>query len=200
MRCQGCEHERPKVQTSKVALPRTSQFNESVGIDISEVKDKAGVRYSILSFICLGTIYHQAAVIQGSTAGQPSLRTCLEIFLEIWVQSFGTPTEVISDRELHNCGDFAKGLSSRGIIIRNIGVESPEQVVRVKSHGGILKGMMLRIIHELGLLVCGELQVKEALSEALSTKNSQSRIKGFIPTQFAFGNLSREPRMATDEN
>ena len=89
MRCQGCEHERPKPQTSKVTLPRTSQFNESVGIDIFEVKDKAGVRYSILSFICLGTTYHQAAVIQGSTTGQPSSRKCLEIFLEKWMQILG---------------------------------------------------------------------------------------------------------------
>ena len=88
-------------------------------------------------------------------------------------------------------------MSSRGIIIRNIGVELPEQLGLVERHGGILKGMMLRFIHELGL--CGELQVKEALSEALSTKNSQSRIKGFTPTQWVFGKLPKEPGKATDE-
>ena len=197
MRCQGCEHERPKPQTAKVALPRTSQFNESVGIDIFEVKDKSGTRCSILSFICLGTTYHQAAIIQEGTTGQPSSRKCLEIFLEKWIQIFGTPTEVVSDRGLHNRGAFAKGLSSRGVILRNIGVESPEQLGRVERHGGILKGMMQRIIHELGLT--GELQVKEALSEALHTKNSQSRIKGFTPTQWVFGKLPKEPGMATDE-
>ena len=197
MRCQGCEHERPKPQTAKVALPRTSQFNESVGIDIFEVKDKSGTRYSILSFICLGTTYHQAAIIQEGTTGQPSSRKCLEIFLEKWIQIFGTPTEVVSDRGLHNRGAFAKGLSSRGVILRNIGVESPEQLGRVERHGGILKGMMQRIIHELGLT--GELQVKEALSESLHTKNSQSRIKGFTPTQWVFGKLPKEPGMATDE-
>ena len=102
---------------------------------------------------------------------------------------FGAPTEVISDRGLHNRGDFSKGLSSRGVIIRNIGVESPEQLGRVERRGGILKGMMQRIIHELGL--SGELQVKEALSEALSTKNSQSRIKGFTLTQWVFGNYPK---------
>ena len=192
MRCQGCEHERPKPQTSKVTLPRTSQFNESVGIDIFEVKDKAGVRYSIFSFICLGTAFHQAAVIRGSTTGQPSSRKCLEIFLEKWMQIFGAPTEVISNRGLHNHGDFSKGLSSRGVIIRNIGVESPEQLGRVERHGGILKGMMQRIIHELGL--SGEFQVKEALSEALSTKNSQSRIQGFTPTQWGIWKITQRTR------
>ena len=113
------------------------------------------------------------------------------------MQVFGAPTEVISDRGLHNRGDFSKGLSSRGVIIRNIGVESPEQLGRVERHGGILKGMMQRIIHELGL--SGELQVKEALSEALSTKNSRSRIKGFTPTQWVFGKLPKEPGMASDD-
>ena len=138
MRCQGCEHERPKPQTSKVTLPRTSQFNESVGIDIFEVKDKAGVRYSILSFICLGTTYHQAAVIQRSTTGQPSSRKCIEIFLEKWMRIFGAPTEVISDRGLRNCGDFSKGLSSSstGVIIRNIGVESPNDLAMLKGTEG----------------------------------------------------------------
>lgn len=110
---------------------------------------------------------------------------------------FGAPTEVISDRGLHNRGDFSKGLSSRGVIIRNIGVESPEQLGRVERHGGILKGMMQRIIHKLGL--SGELQVKQALSEALSTKSSQSRIKGFTPTQWVFGQLPKEPGMASDD-
>ena len=87
--------------------------------------------------------------------------------------------------------------SSRGVIIRNIGVESLEQRGHVERHGGILKGMMQRIIHELGL--SSELQVKEALSQALSTKNSQSRIKGFTPTQWVFGKLPKEPGLPSDD-
>ena len=90
MRCQGCEHERPKPQTAKVALPRTSQFNESVGIDIFEVKDKAGIRYSILSFVRLGTTYHQAAIIQEGATGQPSSRKFpgdIDMDPDIWYTS-----------------------------------------------------------------------------------------------------------------
>ena len=199
LRCPGCEHERPKPQTAKVALPRAYQFNESVGrgIDIFEVKNTSNTRFSILSFICLGTTYHQAAVIQSSTTGQPSSRKCLEVFLEKWIQLFGTPTEVVSDRGLHNRGSFAQGLSARGVILRYAGVESPEQLGRVERHGGILKGMIQRMTHELGL--SGELQMREALAEALSTKNSQRRIKGFTPCQWVFGKLPREPGMASGE-
>ena len=51
--------------------------------------------------------------------------------------------------------------------------------------------------HELGL--SGELQMGEALAEALSTKNSQRRIKGFTPCQWVFGKLPREPGMASGE-
>ena len=177
LRCPGCDYERPKPQTAKVALPRTYQFNESVGIDIFKVKDTSNTSFSILTFMCLGTTCHQAAVIQSSTTGPPSSRKCLEIFLEKWIQLFGTPTEVVSDRGLHNRGSFAQGLSARGVILRNVGVESPEQFGRVERHGGILKGMAQRMTHEVGL--SGKPQMREALAEALSTKNSQSRIKGF---------------------
>ena len=61
-----------------------------------------------------------------------------------------------------------------------------------------MEGMIQRMTHELGL--SGELQMREALAEALSTKNSQSRIKGFTPCRWVFGKLPREPGMASDEN
>lgn len=82
LRCEGCDHERPQAQTSKGALRRTRQFSESVGIDIFEVKDTPGTRYTTLSFLCMGATFHQAAVIQSATAVQPASKQCLKIFLE----------------------------------------------------------------------------------------------------------------------
>ena len=47
MRCGGCDTHRPKAQTSKSALPRSYEFNVSLGIDIFEVKDSNLQRYSV---------------------------------------------------------------------------------------------------------------------------------------------------------
>ena len=55
LRCEGCDAHRPKAQTSKVTLPRTYEFNRTVGVDIFEVKDVDNTRYSILSMVDQGT-------------------------------------------------------------------------------------------------------------------------------------------------
>ena len=196
VRCQGCEHEKPKPQSAKTTLPRSQAFNTSVGVDIFEVKDSSGQRFSILSFLCLGTLYHQAAIVSTS-GGQVSSGKCFEVFNDCWTRFAGLPKEIVSDRGLHNRGEFSKGLSARGVILRNIGVESPEQLGRVERHGSILKGIVTRTIHEIGAQ--GEKQVKQILTEALNTKNEQSRVKGFSPSQWVLGMQPKGPCSMTGE-
>ena len=197
VRCQGCEHEQPKPQTSKVSMPRSLQFNESVGLDIFEVKDASGQRYSILSFMCLGTLFHQACVVS-TTGGQVSSKLCLEKFMQHWGQIMGLPAEIVTDRGLHNRGEFTRGLSARGVQMRTIGVESPEQLGRVERHGSILKGMIHRTIHE--LKISGERLVKQVLAESLICKNTNSRVKGFTPAQWVYGKLPRESASIASED
>ena len=58
-----------------------------------------------------------------------------------------TTTEVATDRGLHNRGEFASGLASRGTIITNIGVEKVLRCFgRTERHGGFLKAMVIRTI------------------------------------------------------
>ena len=44
LRCEGCDAVHPKPQTQKVTPPRPLSFNDSVGVDIFEVKDANGER------------------------------------------------------------------------------------------------------------------------------------------------------------
>ena len=197
LRCEGCDAHKPKAQTSKVALPRTYEFNRAVGVDIFEVKDANNVRYSILSIVDQGTCFHQACVVREG-GSQPSSQECFRAFQEKWSAWAGQPHEVVTDRGLHNRGDFAQGLASRGTVITTIGVESPEMIGRTERHGGLLKAMVVRTIAELKLT--GREAVAEAINQCVITKNSMSRVKGFAPVQWVLGRLPREPGTVFEED
>ena len=196
MRCDGCDAHKQKAQTSKSALPRSYGFNISLGIDIFEVKDSNGQRYSVLNLVCLGTTFQQAILVREGGGQLPSSQ-CYELFETHWAQWAGYPKEVISDRGLHNRGSFAKSLSARGIQVINVGVEAPEQIGRVERHGGILKSMVLKVASDLG--VSGIEEMKAVVAQCVRQKNSMSRKQGFSPTQWVLGRSPREPGTVMDE-
>ena len=101
------------------------------------------------------------------------------------------------DRGVHNRGVFARTLAQHGVLIRQAGVESPEQIGRVERHGGLFKAVLKRMITEHA--VRGFDDMKIAIAEAVSTKNNLSRNGGFSPSQWVFGTLPRGPGDQFDE-
>ena len=94
IRCDGCEHEKPKPQEH---IAEDIQFNQSIGIDIFEIKDSNGKRYSVLSFLCLGTLYHR----QPSSVRQADrlVPNCVyQMFNDKWTQNMGFLEEAITER------------------------------------------------------------------------------------------------------
>lgn len=65
IRCDGCEHEKPKPQEH--IAEDIIQSNQSIGIHIFEIKDSNGQRYSVLSFLCLGTLCHRQSQYERRT-------------------------------------------------------------------------------------------------------------------------------------
>ena len=105
-----------------------------------------------------GTCFYLATIVRVG-GSQPSSKICLEE--EKWSSRARQPYDVVTDRGLHNRGEFASGLASQGTIIANIGVESPEMLGRTERHGGLLKAMAMRTIAELNLAG------RDAIAEAL---------------------------------
>ena len=201
LRCEGCDAVHPKPQTQKVTLPRSLSFNDSVGVDIFEVKDANGERYSVFSMVDQGTCFHQATMIKVG-GSQATSRECLKAFQNTWMNWAGPPREVVSmnwagpprevvsDRGLRNRGEVSKELSSMRCQITQIGVESPAQLGRTERHGGLLKAMVIRVIAELQLV--GKEAIQHVLTQSVMTKNSLSRVKGFAPSQWVLGKLPKE--------
>ena len=109
----------------------------------------------------------------------------------------GPPREVVSDRGLHNRGEFLKELSLMGCQSTQIGVEIPEQIGRTERHGGLLKAMVIRVIAELQLV--GKDAVQHVLTQSVMAKNSMSRVKGVAPSQWVIGKLPKEAGSIMDE-
>ena len=81
-RCQGCDNRKPRTQTHKVSPPRPYTFNHEVGLDVFEIVDSVGMRFSILNAVCVGTTYDQEWIVRESeTLGSRSSHACLRAFV-----------------------------------------------------------------------------------------------------------------------
>ena len=103
----------------------------------------------------------------------------------------------MSDRGLHNRGEFSKEMAATGCQVTQIGVESPEQLGSTQRHGGLLKAMIFRVVAELQLT--GRESIQHTLTQSVMTKNSLSRVRGFAPAQWVLGKLPREAASMMDE-
>ena len=121
-RCDACKDTKPKPQSTKVALPK------------DYVKDIADEPY-LLKHSQHG---HYFSTSGAAATGVRSLssRECLDSFVSLWVGWAGWPQTLSCDRGVHNRGVFARTLAQHGVLIRQAGVESPEQIGRVERHGG----------------------------------------------------------------
>ena len=171
-RCDACEDNKPKHQSTKVPLPKDYVFGRNLCIDVLEIKDTADEPYLLcLNILDLGTTFQQVVLLRQGH-GSPSSRECLDSFVSLWVSWAGWPQTLSCDRGVHNRGVFARTLAQHGLI-RQAGVESPEQIGRVERHGGLFKAVLKRMITEHA--VQGFDNIKIALAEAVSTKNNLSR-------------------------
>lgn len=84
LKCDACEEEKDRPQTTKTTLPRDCMFNRDVGLDILEVKDATGTRFSCLNMVHMGTTCRQAILLHEG-GSQASGQACLDVFVDRWV-------------------------------------------------------------------------------------------------------------------
>ena len=66
--------------------------------------------------------------------------------MQHWVSWAGYPTEVITDRGLHNRGVFARELAAAGVYCASIGLEAPYQLGKVERRGATWKTGAAKVI------------------------------------------------------
>ena len=149
IRCQGCDNAKPRPQTHKVSPPRPYTFHHEVGVDVFEIVDSIGMRFSIQNAVCMGTTYDQAwNVRESESLGSPSSHACLRAFVHGWTRWAGWPKVARCDRRTHIRGVFGSTFAKNGVAIRPAGLEAPEQIGRVERRGAMLKKMMSKVIKD----------------------------------------------------
>ncbi len=151
MKCGGGEETKQKTPAATGALPKEDVFNRELGVDVLEIKDSSGHRFSCLNVIDMGTTFQQVIVLVDG-GGMPSSQQCVDGFVDRWVSGAGWPKSMVFDRGPHNRGQFSKLFAQHGVVIRQAGVESPEQIGRVERHGGLWKAIMKRVVTDHAVL------------------------------------------------
>ena len=131
-------------------------------------------------------------------SGQPTSRECAEAFMERWVSWAGWPKNLVSDRGLHNRGRFSRTLGAHGVSIRNIGLESPEQLGRTERHGDLWKMNAKRVIRH--KKVRGSFDMKLLACENNPVMNDNIRKEGYSPSQWLLGKMPRDVHSIYDED
>ena len=57
--CETCRQRQKTLPPNKVKMPSRATFNYEVAVDAFEIKDNAGNRHTVLSAVCVGTLFHQ---------------------------------------------------------------------------------------------------------------------------------------------
>ena len=115
-------------------------FNYEISADCFEIHDAAGNRHTVLSVICLGTLYHQAWWV--APGGVPKSSVCAEALLNGWFQPFGAPRIFTCDRGVHHRGRVQDLLRIHGVQLRYGALEAPYQIGRTERQGGVLKEVL----------------------------------------------------------
>ena len=197
LRCEHCEMAKDNPQTNKVGPPHNYVFNHECGVDVFDLHDYEGKPHQFLNIVCMGTNF-QIVVYLRAGKGTPKSGLCMEAFQTAWTSWAGWPKEVTTDRGLHNRGLFARKLGVMGVSIKNIGLESPEQLGRVERHGGIWKGCGKRVVSS--QRITGTEQMRLLATELNPILNDGMKKGGFAPSQWVLGRYPNRPGTLYDED
>ena len=116
------------LQKHTASPSRPLSLIHEVGVDVFEIVDSVGMRFSILNALCMGTTCDQAWIVRESeTLGSPSSHACLRAFVHDWTRWAGWPRLVRHDRGTHSRGVFGSTLAKNGVVIRPAGLQALEQ-------------------------------------------------------------------------
>eukprot|EP00435_Cladocopium_sp_Y103_P066563 s466_g28.t2 len=185
-RCPSCDEiknqDKPRV-VKPMLEPHRMQFNKEVSIDVFEIHDAQDARHTVLSMVDIAT--HYQIGIRLGAGGTPSSKVCAEAMNTAWFTPFGAPGSVVTDQGVHNSGKVRGLLLAHGVDVRRIGAQAPHQLGIGERHGGLMKTIMKKAIHNRQLI--GADAISALCAETARIKNVTINFGGFSPAQWVLG-------------
>ena len=188
-RCPVCENTKVPSPAPATKLPSEYKFNEEIAIDTFIVKDMSGVKHKILSIVDMGTLFHVAGIV-GQGDGPPSSAECANMLNRSWLAWAGPPKAVVMDRGVENRGQLQGLLKGHGVLLRFIGLGSPNQLGRGERQGGLLKELTQATI--MSKQIASVKEMEYAVTECTTVKNHRINHRGFVPSQWVLGYIPKE--------
>ena len=195
-RCEACQARQRPEPRPVVKPPSQYSFNHELAADTFEVRDGLGNKFTVLSVICMGTLYH-AAWIVSETGGVPSSLRCAEALRDGWFGIFGPPKFLTVDRGVANRGQVAYLMSSQGVYLRYAGTAAAHHIGRAERHGGLLKEVISHAVAARNIV--GAHVMKMLVGESCFVKNNRVNHAGFSPSQWVLGRMPIEVTSMTSE-
>ena len=187
--CEVCavEHNRPP--KPKIALPRSTNFNHVLAIDLKENKRYSNAPPYILYMVDTFTRFKAAVFIknkQGSTIAE-------HLVLE-WVKLHGAPKYIMSDRGTEFLNkEMAEFCQFHGIRYTTTASYSPQQNAYVERGHAVADRALERMV-----TADPKLKPEVALAWVIQAANTLQNVNGFTPFQLVFGRLPRHPTLVED--
>ena len=193
--CETCRKKQSVQRPNTTKMPSRTTFNHEIAIDCLEVKDSLGNRHSVLSAVCVGTLFHQCWWV--AAGGVPKSSICAEALLQGWFAPYGPPEVVTCDKGVHNQGKLKDLLRTHGIRLRYTGIEAPFQLGRGERQGSLFKDLVATAIEERQIV--GVYEMKCLIAEMCVVKNMKLNHNGFTPYQWVLGKLPLDETSLTSE-
>ena len=182
-KCEICIKYKKTEPRPVVGLPLATRFNETVVMDIKEIKGN-----KVLHLVDYATRYSVAAKLKS----KESLEIIATVF-KYWISYFGAPKMFLTDNggefDNENFRDMAQNLN---MIIKTTAAESPWSNGLNERHNGILGETVIKTLEDVGC------PFDIALHWGVSAKNTLQNVHGYSPNQLVFGFNPNLPSILND--
>jgi hypothetical protein len=180
--CDTCQMFKKSPARPVVGLPRASDFNETVAVDLHQLGSNIWFLHIIDEFSRLSN----ACIVYNK---EPE--TFIEMFIKHWVSVYGAPKRLVSD----NGGEFNNQLVRD--MCENFGIEvittptySPWSNGTCERHNLILTEILVKLRESHAY------DWEISLCWAVAAKNTLNNVNGFSPYQIVFGRNPNLPNSA----
>ena len=176
--CNTCLRYRKPPHRPAVAFPLASRFNQTVAIDLKDIKP--GIK--IIHMVDHATRYGQACLVKNKSSSEIVKR-----IFELWIRVFGCPEQLLTDNggEFNN-KEYLDLCDKCNIKVLTTAAESPWSNGLVEKHNGILGHMVTKMLED------EPIDAELAIHWAVAAKNALTTVYGFSPNLLVFG---RDPAM-----
>ena len=182
--CEGCIMKKKTPARPSVALPRATDFNEILSMDLKIWEGKY-ILYMIDSF----SRYTVATVIPRKKPNE-----VVDAVFKHWIKYFGVPQTVMTDNGGEFTGEEMRNVTSYLNVYKDTtGAEAPWMNGLNERNHALADNILRQVVRDYP-----DLDIATAIAWACAAKNALSTVYGYSPFQLVFGKNPRLPNVIND--